>query len=73
MSETPYRYTAELADHIEVAWQDRWEEEGTFEAPNPAGPWADPTGVAALGTKMIVLDMFPYPSGAGLHLSLIHI
>ena len=68
MSETPYRYTAELADHIEVAWQDRWEEEGTFEAPNPAGPWADPTGVAALGTKMIVLDMFPYPSGAGLHI-----
>jgi leucyl-tRNA synthetase len=67
MSETPYRYTAELAGRIETAWQDRWEEEGTFEAPNPAGPWAAPEQVAALGEKLVVLDMFPYPSGAGLH------
>ena len=36
-TETPHRYTAELADQIEVAWQDRWLEEGTFRAPNPAG------------------------------------
>ena len=70
MTDTPqHRYTAELADRIEVAWQDRWEEEGTFHAPNPAGPWADPAGVAAYGDngKLLVLDMFPYPSGAGLH------
>ncbi|CCH77272.1 Leucyl-tRNA synthetase [Nostocoides japonicum T1-X7] len=69
MSETPHRYTAELADRVEVAWQDRWEEEGTFRAPNPAGPWADPEGVACRGPngKLLVLDMFPYPSGAGLH------
>ncbi|MGL5816320.1 MAG: leucine--tRNA ligase [Phycicoccus sp.] len=68
MSETPYRYTAELAGRIEVAWQDRWHEEGTFRAPNPAGPWADPDGVAAHpGGHLLVLDMFPYPSGAGLH------
>ena len=67
MSETPYRYTAELAGRIETAWQDRWEQEGTFEAPNPAGPWAAPEQVAALGEKLVVLDMFPYPSGAGLH------
>ncbi|PKW25782.1 leucine--tRNA ligase [Phycicoccus duodecadis] len=68
MSETPYRYTAELAGRIEVAWQDRWAERGTYHAPNPAGPWADPEGVAAHpGGHLLVLDMFPYPSGAGLH------
>ena len=66
MSETPYRYTAELAERIELAWQDRWAAEGTFHAPNPAGPWADPEGVAGR-EKLFVLDMFPYPSGAGLH------
>ena len=46
MSETPYRYTAELAGQIETAWQDRWEAEGTFHAPNPAGVWAEPDQVA---------------------------
>jgi leucyl-tRNA synthetase len=66
MNDTPYRYTAELAERIELAWQDRWESEGTFHAPNPAGPWADPEGVAGR-EKLFVLDMFPYPSGAGLH------
>jgi leucyl-tRNA synthetase len=66
MSDTPYRYTAELAERIELAWQDRWQSEGTFHAPNPAGPWADPEGVAGR-QKLFVLDMFPYPSGAGLH------
>lgn len=66
MSETPHRYTAELAGQIEVAWQDRWQEEGTFHAPNPAGPWAEPEKVAGR-EKLLVLDMFPYPSGAGLH------
>ncbi|WP_347351880.1 class I tRNA ligase family protein [Intrasporangium sp.] len=66
-TETPFRYTAQLAQRIELAWQDRWEEEGTFDAPNPAGPWAEPDKVAARGEKLCVLDMFPYPSGAGLH------
>jgi len=65
--ETPFRYTAVMAQQIEVGWQDRWEEHGTFEAPNPAGPWAEPDKVAQLGEKLVVLDMFPYPSGAGLH------
>ena len=40
MNETTHRYTAALADRIENAWQDRWEEEGTFHAPNPAGSLA---------------------------------
>jgi len=66
MSDTPYRYTAELAERIELAWQDRWQSEGTFHAPNPAGPWADPEGVSGRA-KLFVLDMFPYPSGVGLH------
>ena len=66
MDDTPYRYTAELAERIELSWQDRWQNEGTFHAPNPAGPWADPQGVAGR-EKLFVLDMFPYPSGAGLH------
>ncbi|HET7397977.1 MAG TPA: leucine--tRNA ligase [Intrasporangium sp.] len=66
-TETPFRYTARMAQDIEVAWQDRWEEEGTFAAPNPAGPWAEPAKVSALGQKLVVLDMFPYPSGVGLH------
>ena len=34
----PFRYTAALADPIELAWQDRWDREGTFNAPNPIGP-----------------------------------
>ncbi|MBO3129227.1 leucine--tRNA ligase [Dermatophilus congolensis] len=60
-----YRYTAEVADRIERHWQDVWETEGTYAAANPAGPWAD--SQAAKREPLYVLDMFPYPSGAGLH------
>ena len=67
MSEPSYRYNAKLAGEIEAHWQDRWETEGTFHAPNPAGPWAEPEKVDSRGEKLFVLDMFPYPSGAGLH------
>jgi leucyl-tRNA synthetase len=62
----PHRYTAALAEEIELRWQDRWEREGTFRAPNPAGPWAEPDRVTGR-EKLYLLDMFPYPSGAGLH------
>ena len=62
-----HRYSASLAQGIETSWQDRWETEGTFEAPNPAGPLADAELLADRGEKLFVLDMFPYPSGAGLH------
>jgi leucyl-tRNA synthetase len=68
MSDTPHRYTAELAGRIETAWQDRWEEQHLFRAPNPAGPWGDESAVAAHDGAMFVLDMFPYPSGKGLHI-----
>ncbi|MET7707896.1 leucine--tRNA ligase [Micromonospora sp. NPDC005413] len=63
----PFRYTAALADEIETRWQDTWAREGTFHAPNPTGPLADPTHPRAGAEKLYVLDMFPYPSGAGLH------
>ena len=61
-----FRYTARLAAEIEARWQDRWEQEGTFHAPNPSGPLGDPAAVAGR-EKLFVMDMFPYPSGAGLH------
>jgi leucyl-tRNA synthetase len=64
--DAPHRYTAALAAQIEQRWQDYWEEHGSFHAPNPTGPMAGPQ--AADGSpKLYVLDMFPYPSGAGLH------
>jgi leucyl-tRNA synthetase len=63
----PYRYTATLAADIESRWQDFWEEHGTFRAPNPTGPLADPSHPRAGAQKLFVLDMFPYPSGSGLH------
>ena len=63
-SATPHRYTAELAGTIETAWQDRWEELGTFHADNPVGALAGPD---AEKEKFFLLDMFPYPSGKGLH------
>lgn len=63
----PFRYSGVLAQEIELRWHDWWEANRTFEAPNPAGPLADPAGVAGR-PKKFVLDMFPYPSGAGLHM-----
>ena len=67
-SETPrFRYTAALANEIEPRWQAFWAENGTFRAPNPAGELADPAHPRAGAPKLHVQDMFPYPSGAGLH------
>ncbi|MFZ4515525.1 MAG: leucine--tRNA ligase [Acidimicrobiia bacterium] len=60
-----YRYSARLANELEGKWQDYWDAHGTFETPNPTGPMA--TGFAAAKQPLFVLDMFPYPSGAGLH------
>jgi leucyl-tRNA synthetase len=63
----PFRYGAALAGLIERRWQDRWEAEGTFHVPNPSGPLADPAHALAGGEKVYLMDMFPYPSGSGLH------
>ncbi|WP_233608195.1 leucine--tRNA ligase [Nocardia stercoris] len=58
-----HRYNADLAQRLERKWQQAWEQRGTFHAPNPVGPLAGPTPA----DKLFVQDMFPYPSGAGLH------
>jgi leucyl-tRNA synthetase len=63
----PFRYTAALAGELEQRWQEWWDTHRTFETPNPAGPLADPDALADRGDKLFVLDMFPYPSGSGLH------
>jgi len=66
-SDTPaHRYSGVLAQEIEARWHDRWDEQGTFNTPNPVGPLADNSGFATRPKKFI-LDMFPYPSGEGLH------
>jgi leucyl-tRNA synthetase len=46
---------------IEPKWQRYWEENKTFRTPDPSEP------VVAGKPKYYILDMFPYPSGAGLH------
>ncbi|MER6102078.1 leucine--tRNA ligase [Streptomyces sp. NPDC001832] len=62
----PHRYTAAMAADIEARWQDFWDAEGTYEAPNPTGDLVgNPEMVAK--PKKFIMDMFPYPSGAGLH------
>jgi leucyl-tRNA synthetase len=61
-SEYPHRYNAQLANSIELKWQAFWEREGTFVMPNPGQVRFD-----ASRPKFYCLDMFPYPSGAGLH------
>ena len=62
-----YRYTAELAGRIERDWQENWQSWGTFNVPNPVGSLAPADGTAVPDDKMFVQDMFPYPSGEGLH------
>ncbi len=49
-------------DQIEPKWQAIWDERQLFHAPNPGEKGFDPGK-----PKFYVLDMFPYPSGAGLH------
>ena len=61
----PYRYDADLAAGIESRWQARWEEAGAYETPNAAGELS--SGRRPAGPKLFVMDMFPYPSGSGLH------
>ncbi|GAA4920335.1 leucine--tRNA ligase [Streptomyces coeruleoprunus] len=62
----PHRYTAAMAAEIEARWQDFWDADGTYEAANPSGDLAgEPAEVAR--PKKFIMDMFPYPSGAGLH------
>jgi leucyl-tRNA synthetase len=50
---------------IEANWQKYWADHKTFAAHNPISPPLDGSGEEK--PKYYVLDMFPYPSGAGLH------
>ena len=56
------RYDAEMAQDIETRWQQWWDQQGTSIQPNPGDD-----GFDAAKPKYFCLDMFPYPSGAGLH------
>lgn len=49
-------------DEFEPKWQARWDQQKTFRTPNPGDSDFDPNK-----PKYFVLDMFPYPSGTGLH------
>jgi len=65
------RYDAALADDIETKWQAAWKASGTYHTPNPAGSLTEgpANGPADLASrpKLFIMDMFPYPSGSGLH------
>lgn len=61
-----YRYTPDLAARIEAKWQKHWADNGTFNAPNPTGDLAEP-GAELPEDRKFIQDMFPYPSGVGLH------
>ena len=63
-----HRYTPALAEQIELKWQELWEQRGTFWAANPDGSLTDGEGQGPQGASpYFIMDMFPYPSGAGLH------
>jgi leucyl-tRNA synthetase len=57
--ERPYRYDNRVAAEIEARWQKRWTDERTFVVDRTTEP--GPAG------KFFLMDMFPYPSGSGLH------
>jgi len=66
-------------DVIEAKWQGLWDAQSTFRAWNPLEPipaehpfakrhgLRGPVSAGGLPPKYYILDMFPYPSGAGLH------
>ncbi|WP_420609048.1 leucine--tRNA ligase [Candidatus Poriferisodalis sp.] len=66
-----YRYNAEMANEIELRWQERWRADGTYRTPlnplasAPRGPQL--SGSPVQQKKLFIMDMFPYPSGSGLH------
>lgn len=49
-------------DEFEPKWQSHWSENKTYGTPSPGEE-----GFDASKPKYYILDMFPYPSGAGLH------
>jgi len=53
----------EVSRELEAGWQNYWRDRGIYRTPNPG----DQDFVAGR-PKALILDMFPYPSGIGLHI-----
>ncbi|MBM43883.1 MAG: leucine--tRNA ligase [Phycisphaerae bacterium] len=62
-SKAPFRYGATLAESIELRWQEWWREQDVFRTPNPGDEDFDEDK-----PRYFCMGMFPYPSGAGLHI-----
>jgi leucyl-tRNA synthetase len=58
-----FRYDAGFANTIEPKWQRAWAASKVYETANPGA-----SGFDAGKPRFYCLDMFPYPSGAGLHI-----
>ena len=57
-----YKYCAEVANELETRWQSNWAQDNLNTIGNPGDDGFDTSK-----PKFYCLDMFPYPSGAGLH------
>jgi leucyl-tRNA synthetase len=57
-----YRYCTEVANELETRWQSKWSADSLNVIGNPGDAHFDTSK-----PKFYCLDMFPYPSGAGLH------
>jgi len=61
-TEQSHRYCAQVANELEARWQTKWADDGLNVIGNPGD-----NGFDTSKPKFYCLDMFPYPSGAGLH------
>ncbi|MBC8309640.1 MAG: leucine--tRNA ligase [Phycisphaerales bacterium] len=57
-----HRYCAEVASELETRWQGCWKNDAIYSIGNPGDQGFDESK-----PKFYCLDMFPYPSGEGLH------
>ena len=62
-----FRYDARLAEQIETTWQQRWEADNTYRVANLGSSTGSDRDSNEDPSKLFVMDMFPYPSGSGLH------
>lgn len=63
IGKTGTAHYSEIAASLESRWRKYWDDEQIYLAPNPGAP-----GFNTEQAKLVVLDFFPYPSGAGLHI-----
>ncbi len=57
-----HKYSAQVANELEVRWQSEWASNNVYSIGNPGD-----AGFDISMPKFYCLDMFPYPSGEGLH------